>query len=695
MRESKRAWAAKQSASGRDIGSIPSIANVDRRESTARSFRAWCDTYETASFTLGWSRDHLDAIARLEETILYGALYAFAMPRGSGKTTLVRAAVRWAVAHAHNRYPFIIGANISKAHDSLDAIKTFFRFSDLFVMDFPEISYPAIKLGGIANRASGQTCDGESTMIEWSKERIVLPTVAAPGNHPHPRDDGKAPTSGTVIGASGLTGDGIRGSVYTTASGESIRPDLVLLDDPQTDESANSPTQNAARYSLVMGAVLGMAGPGEQVSAAMPCTVIKPGDMVDRVLDRQKNPLWRGHRTKMLRTMPANLGEWDKYREVYERCAMREPPDFTEANAYYEEHRADLDEGAEASWEERKTEGEVSAIQHAMHLYFRDEMAFHAEYQNEPLAGESGDEGFLDADGIAAKVTGIERGTVPPECSTLSAFIDVQGDVLYWLVAAWADGFGGQVIDYGAWPDQRRHYFSLRQLNRTLGDQYPGTDVNGAIYAGAIDLTDALLAREWPTVEDDAMRVSHCMIDAGWGDSTTTVYQVCRDSPHAANLSPSFGRGITAGNQPMSDWKREAGEQIGHDWRRRVTKNQRVRHVLYDTNTWKTLVHRKLAVSLGGYGALSLYKASPSRHRMFAEHCTAEPHTRTSGRGREILEWKPPIKSRDNHFFDCLVGAAVAASVAGVKASGHAPMRQRQRKRIKLSDIQRQKRGAM
>lgn len=685
--------AVKQSAAGRDIGSIPPIANVDRRMSTRGKFRAWCEIYERESFTMSWSGDHLDAIARIEEAVLFGALYAFAMPRGSGKTSLVRAAVRWASAHSHRFYPFIIGANISKAHDSLDSIKTFFRFSELFAEDFPEIAYPAQALGGIANRASGQTCGGESTMIEWSKDRLVLPTVPAPENHPHPRPDGRAPTSGTVIGASGLTGDGIRGSLFTTSSGESVRPDLVLLDDPQTDESASSPTQNASRERLIMGAVLGMAGPGKQISAVMPCTVIQPGDMVDRVLDRQKNPLWRGHRTKLLRSMPDNMGEWDKYREVYESCAMSEPPDFTRANEYYAAHREALDEGAEAAWDERKGEHEVSAVQHAMHLFFRDEMAFYAEYQNEPLASETSDEGFLDADGIAAKVTGIERGVVPPECSTLSAFIDVQGEALYWTVCAWQDGFGGQVIDYGAWPDQKRHYFSLRQLNVTLSQQYPGTDVNGAIYAGLLELSDQIIGHEWATAGGDVMRVAHCLVDAGWGDSTKTVYQVCRDSPHAAVLSPSFGRGIRASHQPMSEWAKEAGEQIGHDWRRRLTKNERVRHVLYDTNTWKTLVQRKLATPLGGYGSLSLYKASPARHRMFAEHCTAEPHERTAGRGREIVEWLPPIRSRDNHLYDCLVGAAVAASVAGVKASGHGQIKRGVKKRIKLSEIQKQ-RGA-
>jgi hypothetical protein len=53
-------------------------------------------------------------------------------------------------------------------------------------------------------------------------------------------DDGMVPTSGSVVGVSGLTGEGIRGSLKTLTTGEMVRPDFVLIDDPQTPESARS-----------------------------------------------------------------------------------------------------------------------------------------------------------------------------------------------------------------------------------------------------------------------------------------------------------------------------------------------------------------------------------------------------------------------------------------------------------------------
>jgi hypothetical protein len=65
------------------------------------------------------------------------------------------------------------------------------------------------------------------------------------------------------------------------------------------------------RERLVGADVLGMAGPDKSISAVMPCTVIAPLDMADNLLDRSKHPLWRGERTSMLESMPADLAAWD------------------------------------------------------------------------------------------------------------------------------------------------------------------------------------------------------------------------------------------------------------------------------------------------------------------------------------------------------------------------------------------------
>ncbi|MFV0442872.1 MAG: hypothetical protein ACK5Q5_04795 [Planctomycetaceae bacterium] len=164
-REEARGRNAAMSLSGRDIGELPAIADVTRRERCRLSLEAFCKTYNPDAFDLDWSSDQLKVIARIEEAVLQGALYAFALPRGGGKTTICRMACLWAISYGHCRYVFIIGANEKKAVENLDAIKVFMRFLPDYAADFPEITWPVQKLEGIANRAGGQLCSGQPTLI--------------------------------------------------------------------------------------------------------------------------------------------------------------------------------------------------------------------------------------------------------------------------------------------------------------------------------------------------------------------------------------------------------------------------------------------------------------------------------------------------------------------------------------------------
>ena len=217
----------------------------------------------------------------------------------------------------------------------------------------------------------------------------------------------------------------------------------------------------------------------------------------------------------------------------------------------------------------------------------------------------------------------------------------------------------------------------------------PGTGLEGSIYAGLSSLCDDLLGREWKRDDGAAMRIERCLIDANWGSSTDVVYQFCRQSSYASIVMPSHGRFVGASSSPFSEHKRKLGERVGHNWRiPNVHGKRAVRHVLYDTNYWKSFVYARLAVAMGDRGCLSLFGGKADRHQLFAEQLTAEYRVRTSGRGRTVDEWKIRPEQFDNHWFDCLVGCAVAASIQGVSLSETGHVRQRvKRKRMKLSEM--------
>jgi hypothetical protein len=676
-----RARNAAIALAGRDIGELPPVADPARRARAATDFRYFCEVYFPLTFHLPWSDDHLKVIARIEQAVLRGGLYSMATPRGFGKSSLCECACIWSVLYGHRDFVCLIGSDEGHACDMLDSIKMELDGNELLLEDFPEVLFPIQCLEGIANRCSGQLFNGERTHIGWTAKEVVLPTIP------------DSVASAAIIKVAGITGR-IRGMKYKRSDGKTVRPSLVVIDDPQTDDSARSLSQCATRESILAGAILGLAGPGKKISGIMPCTVIRPGDMADNILSRDKHPEWNGERTKMVYAFPENEKLWHRYAEIRSE-SLRDHGDLSLATAFYTDNRQELDAGAIVAWPERFNHDEASAIQHAMNLRLQDEAAFFAEYQNEPLPELTGLEEEMSADQIASKFNRIKRGELPLDASHLTMFIDVQGNLLFYVVAAWNDDFTGYVVDYGAFPDQKRPYFTLRDARYTLAAATKASGLEGAIYGGLEQLTGSLLQREWSRDDGAQLRIERCLIDANWGSSTDVVYQFCRQSIHAGIILPSHGRFVGASSQPFYEYKRRPGDRIGHNWRMPNVKGKRaVRHVIYDTNYWKSFIQSRLTVSMGDRGCLSLFGDSPETHRLFAEHLTAEYRVKTEGRGRTVDEWKIRPERADNHWFDCLVGCAVAASIQGVslEATG-SNAEPRSKRRLSFAELQRRRRG--
>ncbi len=680
IKESARARNAALALAGRDIGEIPVVENPDRKDRASRDFQYFCESYFPLTFHLAWSPDHVKVMQKIEQAVVHGGLFALAMARGSGKSSIAEVACIWAVLYGHREFVCLIGSDEGHACDMLESIKTELDSNDSLLADFPEVCFAIQALDGISNRANGQLYKGKRTQIGWTAKEIVLPTI-----------DGSS-ASGAIIKVAGLTGR-IRGMKFKRPDGRTVRPSLVVLDDPQTDESARSLSQCVNRESILAGAVLGLSGPGKKISGIMPCTVIRPGDMADNILDRDKHPEWNGERTRMVYAFPTNETLWLRYAEIRAE-GMRNGDGGASATEFYRANKDAMDAGSRIAWPERFNYDELSAIQHAMNLKLQDEAAFFAEYQNEPLQTESIVEGMLTADEVARKFNRLDRETISIGCNHLTAFIDIQQKLLYYLVAAWEDDFTGYIVDYGCYPDQHRAYFTLRDARQTLVTEAEGTGLEGSIYAGLDSLTAKLLDREWQRDDGAAMKIGRCLIDANWGHSTDVVYQFCRQSKHAAILMPSHGRFVGASSMPFSEYKRRPGDRVGLNWRiPNVHGKRAIRHVIYDTNWWKSFVHARLAVKMGDRGCLSLFGDNAEIHRMVGEQLTAEYFVKTEGRGRTVDEWKSRPEQPDNHWLDCLVGSAVASSMQGAVLFGTDGQTERKVERVSFKDMQKRRKS--
>jgi hypothetical protein len=675
-RENAAERSRKKSEAAREIGELPPVRDPARKQLCRTNLERFCLSYFPFTFTLPFSPDHRKVIAKIELAVMQGGLFALAMPRGSGKTTLCEVAALWAIVYGWHAFILLIGSDVDAAVQMLDSIKTELEGNDFLLGDFPEACYPIQALEGEPRRCKGQTYHGERTQPRWSEKVIVLPTI--PGSA----------ASGVIVKTTGITGK-IRGLKFKKPDGVSVRPSLVLPDDVQTDESSNSLSQCETRERTMAGAILGLAGPGKKIAGIFPCTVIRADDLADRMLNTKLHPEWNGSRFKLIYAFPTEVRLWDRYKEILNDYEGTKPGDreraASDATQFYLEHSDAMDAGAQPAWPERYHPDELSAVQHCMNLRFRDERAFWAEYMNEPLPEKLGDVAELSADFIAAKFNRTPRWKVPITATLLTAFIDVQKDLLYYTVCAWEDDFTGYVLDYGAYPDQKKSYFNLRDARPTLAQATNVEGLEGQLYQGLSDLTAKLLGGEWQR-DTSTLKIERCLIDANWGQSTDVVYQFCRQSAYAAILTPSHGKYVGASSLSLTDRKRKPGERLGLNWVMPVPASRRaIRHILYDTNWWKSFLSARLAIAMGARGCLSLYGDSPELHRMYADHLTSEYRIRVEGRGRVVDEWK--IKpGAENHWFDCTVGACVAASMCGVSLTAvHAGTKQSGRPVVSFS----------
>lgn len=645
-----------------DIAPLPEPIDIAARDACKFDPKLFAERYFPESIFLEWSQDQIAALELAKSAVLEGGKFALAMPRGSGKTTLCIIVVLWAILFHHKQFAVLIGANETASLGLIEDIKKTMSGNELLHADFPLETLPFALLEDEARQAKGQRYNDEKTGIKWEEKRIVFARI--PGSL----------CSESVICVKSIEESGIRGTKYKLLDGQTIiRPDLAVVDDPQDPKSAKSPLQCRKRRNIIKKDILRMCGPKSALSCLIPCTVIEKDDLADQLLDRTKEPEFRGKKFKALYAFPTNMKLWDEYYSM--RCLeLRERGTTSESTEFYRLRIAEMDEGAEVAWPQRflADKGEITGVQHCLHVYYEDPAGFAAEYQQEPLGDEDNDARQIEEKDVEAKIIrGIARGSVPAWATKLTGFIDVQKRALFYMVCAWMPDFTGHIVTYGAFPDQKRSWFINRDLPYPLDQDadYANLGMEGQIYKAAETLQALLLDREWQREGDlTVLRIEKLFMDAKWGESTDVVYEACRRSKWPTIVAPSQGRGIGAKDTPIELQKAKTAEELGHHWKKTVGRTNRViPYYEIDTNWWKTFIANRIFTGVGDTGSLTIPGGMDGRddNRLLVSHLTSESRTRMTkeSTGRQVDEWKAKPSNPDNHWFDCLVGCAVAASV--------------------------------
>ena len=687
----QNAYHKAKSADQRDIaaGYPGEPKDPKRREACRDDLERFLRTYFPKIFRSPFCADHRKLIRKTEEAERSGLLYARAMFRGGGKTSIFSCSTLHATAYEFRRFVVTISATNRESLRVLRQIKAQLWTNKPFAEDFPEICYPFQRIENNGRRCKGQLWLGEPTHVQWDPDQVVFAAIPP---RPNP----------AVIVCRAM-GGAIKGLNYLAPDGTLFRPDLVLLDDPQTRKTAKSVTVTEDLIQTIDGDVLGLAGHDEPITAVMAVTPIFDGDLACTYLSRDERPEWQGETAPMVYRMPDALDTlWEKYRQIGDN-ARKNDGDKKAATKFYLAHREEMDAGAIVAWPEGPTSKRVSVLQYAMDLYFRSRQAFAAEYQCRPLSTTVAPGLMMTADDIARKVSGRPLGVVFPGAEYLTAFVDIGKAYLFYVVAAWAKDFTGSIIEYGTFPQQRRRYFSKGDANPTIASYFAkerpalARANEATMLAAALDtFLPGLLQRAWKSSDGDEFKLKRVLCDTGdLGDVVcAAIARLDQPKERLPLVMPSFGVGLGATKKPMSQRAKKPGDIVGWHWCAPEPKDRKsLREVQIDTNHWKTFLHKQLFVDKLLPGTLTLYGDRQTDHALMADHLTAETPKEVQNKSddRTVVEWTQ-IPGRENEGLDGAVGCAAAAATLGAELTGAAePDRRRGQKVLKLSQLRRAK----
>lgn len=691
-RTRKRKFRRKQAALDAEIGPPP-ITKAQRKQGDRLREAIWDNLYlfdtevfPNSSGLKPYGDIQKESIEQDFKIITEGGRIVRAEPRGYTKTTRTANHALFGVLTGRRRMVPVFSANLEKSKEQIMARWKAECLSNeqLFWM-FPDLIWPLRALENKSQRCQSQVYNGRPTYTKWKADRIVFPHI--PG----------ITGSGAILIALPLKS--CRGATHTMPDGTILRPDLLIFDDVQKDEDAANPKTVTKLRSLIKHSAMMLGGHSKTMSAIMNATVRDLDDLTEQFLADQS---WRRVRYKML-VKPA-LREKElwlgKYAEIRRNFDQDRPDDQLraklEALEFYKAHRAEMDEGAEASWEwgyawDDEVPTEISAVQHAYNILIDDgEEVFASECQNEPIR-DTGGLTILKPSQIKAKFQPYRRNVVPPEVTKVVSFIDPHPQILYWQVWAWEPRFTGYCIDYGTFPNQRRRSFSHDATPIRLDLFFKNMDDNARITAALEALIEGneeldlpgLMRREWVKTDGQPLKVARCGIDAN-GTEADAIKKYIRQSDFASLLTPTFGRGIGASSVPMSQWDQSRKSNDGPEWVKTKGHVGDPPGITFDTNFWKTSFYRALALERGSQGAIYLFKVdNPEEHDMIAAHWYSEIPREVWCGSRCVYEFpKTPIG--DNHKFDVAVGARVMASKEGITSARRPPPK---KKRLTLEEM--------
>jgi len=637
---------------------IRPCADRRRRTNCEKDVFLWLRTYLGHKFYHPFTKHHEAMISAVLHRARHGGDQAIAAPRGEGKTSIVEGVLLFAVLTGVLAFPVAVGATREHAQEIIDNVKHELEHNDVLAADYPEVCDPIWALEGESRRAAKQNVDGTPTAIKWQKSLIVLPTVEG------------SVCSGAIFAARGLHGR-IRGMKHLTT-----RPDFVLVDDPETDDSARNPKQVKKRMDKIDRELAGLGGPGKSIARVALVTIQVAQSLADRLTNPKICPTWNGMRFPLVERMPDREDLVQEYIRLYKEGQSTGDEDGRKALAFYKRHRKEIEKGSKVANPHRYVtkpgkDGkplEITTLQHALNWIARIGLdAFQAEFQNDPPPDTAPETLGITPELVADRQCDFDRCLAPRDRVALVAHLDLGKSRCHYTTTAWMAGRAGLVIDYDR--------FDVLEVPGAHHDDA----VKKSIYNALIHWRTMLLDSPYHDERGEVADVDLAVVDAGdWHD---VVYKFIRDVGGAPFIAAK-GFGESSGTAPWKPGKDSKTRIVGNHWWISYQAEYSIWLYGFDADFWKLQVHRGfLTPTFNDDRELRDLSLSIFRQEHLHQHLTLASHvTAEEWREQFVPEvgWKKMwVKlRRDNHWFDNLANCSFAHDVWLTRMAGKKPTAQ-------------------
>jgi len=424
-------------------------ADMKRRKRLEKNPVAWLRWYGREAFTRRFDRPHKEMIHAGVYACETGGRLVVGAERGTGKSSVFDWLGLYFALTGKRLFPVILPWDSSMMAETFGVWKAALCDNDRLLDDYPEFCRPFEKAEGTPQRLAAQhwkggPFDGDAcgARLQVGAGRIIFPNCRG------------------GIGGKSINGSP-RGLKLPLSDGRILRPDLILIDEPQDDQVAISKDLVGKTARKINGAVAGMGQAGESIPMLMVGNFIASNDVMDTYAH---DPNWRCIRVACVERWPIGWADKGPIYKLWEQWWMlfREHADGRkQAAALYRKNKDKMRKGMKISapnaYRKHITRQLTDVYAAVMRRYWQDgHEAFMAERQQVPVSVADNAQLKVTSEIIIARAIGPKRGVSPEGTIKIVVGADINpgisgrlGARITWVATAFQMYQSSCVIGYG------------------------------------------------------------------------------------------------------------------------------------------------------------------------------------------------------------------------------------------------------